>query len=478
MESFSEIQDVTDLLEIEDMTSSSDEFYKLFNEFDEDELIESITDIIDSMVRENPLIISNPLYEDIIENSVMDILEVQFEEYFQGTYGAEYIERFTELIQESIQTVFKHLCPKRSFNTTFIRKEPNYEKLSKKIEYLKNKPQPEQRTHEWYSFRHNVLTASNIWKVFSSESNRNQLIYDKCKQFNIDKYNNTSTEGPLHWGQKYEPLSVMLYEELYETKVDDFGCILHDKYEFLAASPDGINTSHESKRFGRMLEIKNIVNREITGIPKEEYWIQMQVQMEVCNLNECDFLETRFVEYNSYDDFISDGTYTESSDGKLKGVIMHFVKEDKPFYKYIPIHTDEEESELIQENIMEELNDCIWVKNIYWKLDEYSCVLVMRNKLWFNKAIEVIKPFWNTIQNEKKTGFEHRAPKKREKRQTQANEGNLIGKCFIDIKLLDNDIYPEYNNSEEFKNKIIEINKIIDNVNVERESDIKIIDIK
>ena len=45
-----------------------------------------------------------------------------------------------------------------------------------------------------------------------------------------------------------------------------------------------------------MLEIKNIVNREINGIPKKEYWIQMQLQMEVCDLGECDFLETRFKE--------------------------------------------------------------------------------------------------------------------------------------------------------------------------------------
>ena len=30
-----------------------------------------------------------------------------------------------------------------------------------------------------------------------------------------------------------------------------------------------------------MLEIKNPVSREITGIPKEEYWIQMQLQMEM-----------------------------------------------------------------------------------------------------------------------------------------------------------------------------------------------------
>jgi hypothetical protein len=45
-----------------------------------------------------------------------------------------------------------------------------------------------------------------------------------------------------------------------------------------------------------MLEIKNISNRIIDGIPKEEYWVQMQIQMETCDLDECDFVETRFKE--------------------------------------------------------------------------------------------------------------------------------------------------------------------------------------
>ena len=78
--------------------------------------------------------------------------------------------------------------------------------------------------------------------------------------------------------------------------------------------------------FGRMLEIKNVVSREITGIPKMEYWIQMQIQMEVCKLNECDFLETKFVEYANYDDFIND------HNTKYKGIILQYLKNEEPYY--------------------------------------------------------------------------------------------------------------------------------------------------
>ena len=64
---------------------------------------------------------------------------------------------------------------------------------------------------------------------------------------------------PLHWGQKYEPLSVLLYEDIYNSKVEDFGCIKHPNYHFLGASPDGIIIESSTGRYGRMLEIKNIV---------------------------------------------------------------------------------------------------------------------------------------------------------------------------------------------------------------------------
>ena len=89
-----------------------------------------------------------------------------------------------------------------------------------------------------------------------------------------------------------------------------------------------------------MLEIKNIVNREITGIPKKEYWVQMQLQMEVCNLPECDFLETRFKEYeDERGAFLKDGGFDCS---KIKGIIICFHSQRwtqyiniRPFYLFV-----------------------------------------------------------------------------------------------------------------------------------------------
>ena len=178
--------------------------------------------------------------------------------------------------------------------------------------HIENKPQPEQRTKEWYEFRQNLITASNAWKALKSQATINQLIVEKCKQIDVSKYDSINTSTPMHHGNKYEELSIMFYEKKYKTKIKDYGCIKHDKFDFIGASPDGINVDKTSLRYGRMLEIKNPTSRELTGIPKEDYWIQMQLQMETCNLNECDFLETVFKEYESKDEFMEDGTFTYS----------------------------------------------------------------------------------------------------------------------------------------------------------------------
>jgi hypothetical protein len=70
-----------------------------------------------------------------------------------------------------------------------------------------------------------------------------------------------------------------------------------------------------------MLEVKNIVNRDINGIPKEDYWIQMQLQLECCNLEYCDFVETRFKEYEDEENF-----YKEDIENsyEYKGIILTF----------------------------------------------------------------------------------------------------------------------------------------------------------
>jgi hypothetical protein len=221
----------------------------------------------------------------------------------------------------------------------------------------------------------------------------------------------------------------MLYEYLFDTTIEEFGCIKHPRYDFLGASPDGININENSNRFGRLLEIKNIVNREISGIPKTEYWVQMQLQMEVCNLNECDFLETRFKEYENEELFLSDGDFNSSNDKLDKGIIMYFSqKNGVPKYIYKPLTMNKEDFDIWEVEMMNyyQEKDLTWIRNIYWKLEELSCVLVLRNKLWFDCVIYDIRNFWNIIIHERENGFEHRKAKKRLKTEVIEEKTCLI----------------------------------------------------
>ena len=42
-----------------------------------------------------------------------------------------------------------------------------------------------------------------------------------------------------------------------------------------------------------------------------------------------------------------------------------------------------------------------WYKTVYWKLHTFSCVLVPRNKEWFNLKYPKMEEFWNLVEQEK-----------------------------------------------------------------------------
>jgi putative phage-type endonuclease len=413
---------------------------EIFKKDEEGFIVENALYLIENTIVKNALVYNDPNFEENIKNDIIDLFEQQlYQVYydFDESFREDFREELDLLVSYSFKMFYKHISPKRSFKKTFIRKEPNKSRISTTIEHLINKPQPEQKSEEWYKFRYNTLTASNIWKAFGTQSSINQLIYEKCNHLNTNKFG-SSINTPMHWGHKYEPISVMVYEKCFKTKIGEFGCISHDHYDFIAASPDGINIDETSSRYGRMLEIKNIVNREINGIPKLEYWIQMQIQMEVCNLNECDFLETRFVEYESISDFENDGTFNYTNNKKLKGIVMMFYKDNVPIYIYPPLKLNSNEFEKWEMETMIKHHDLFWLRNIYWKLEDVSCVLVLRNKMWFEQAIPILNDLWDTIKREKLEGYEHRAPKRKNTRKNNNEEtmDDSKNKCFIDISSL------------------------------------------
>lgn len=398
-----------------DYTMTDEDFYSL---------LENILHYIDNSCIQY---ISYPNYETRVEDEIWNYLYI----ILPDDAIDDNKDILESLVNYSIEHYFTIMCKERSFNRELffeIQTEKEMEIIHKKLDVIINLPQPEQKSKEWYTYRHKLITASSAWKILDSISNQNQYIYSKCTPLCLEKYNRVSLNSPFHWGNKYEPLSVMLYEYLYNTKVGDFGCLPHPKYKFLGASPDGINIDKTNNElYGRMLEIKNIFNREINGIPKREYWIQMQLQMEVCDLDYCDFLECRFKEYEDQESFEEDGTFQKTKKNQIKGIKLMFFKDNKPHYEYAPFLCSKETYEKWHENTIKEAEiqeNCNYIKTIYWWLEEYSCVLVERNKNWFYSVVDDFETIYNIIQTEKVTGYEHRKPKSRTKKSTLENTKN------------------------------------------------------
>ena len=404
------------------------------------ELESDIYEILYNDLKDNILLYNSKYFNDELTDMIIESL------LLKTLCQSDEMEEVEKIVSNIVWNFFEIYdeFPRREYN--YLNNVVEKDVITKQINNLRLIPQPQQRTEEWYLFRHNILTASNLWKIFNTESTYNSFIYDKCKPYmQGEKYGFINS---LNWGKIFEPVSISIYEKKYDTKIEDFGCIINKNIPYLGASPDGINVNMDSYLYGRMLEVKNVVNREINGIPKEDYWIQMQLQLECCDLEYCDFLETRFKEYEEEEEFYNE----DSFDYEYKGIIISFIKNNETENKYLPIDFD-----ITRENIknwkMDTINEMSLMgyqvkKEYYWYLDEFSCVVIKRNRLWFNEAKNKIKEVWDIIQKEKIEGYEHRNTKKKQ------NKTELSDKVFLQLQ---DDKYTIYNMPNDNKLDIVKI---------------------
>tara|TARA_Y100000591_G_C21731023_1_gene644104 strand:+ start:224 stop:1078 length:855 start_codon:yes stop_codon:yes gene_type:complete len=259
--------------------------------------------------------------------------------------------------------------------------------LEEKRQIVKNLQKiklPEQRSKEWYEMRNNMITASDFGAILGHNKyeSRNKTLKKKCgleKKF----FGNEYTE----WGVKYEPIATTLYEIKNNTEVIEFGCIPHPKYSFLGASPDGITPD------GMMLEIKVPKSREIkNGKIPEYYYDQVQGQLEVCGLDEADFLECKIEEYSSEKQYLNDTKI------EYKGVIIDYYENDKRTYEYSPVNIKGEDyKRWICGKKLSFHKKETYINISYWKLTTYNEQRVKREENWMNKALPIFEKFWEDV---------------------------------------------------------------------------------
>lgn len=256
------------------------------------------------------------------------------------------------------------------------------EALAAQVRALAELPQPKQRSDDWHRQRSTRITASEVGAVLG------ECAYEKPLDILFRKLGLvTAFSGNAFtaWGQRYEPIAQRLYTHKTGRPVQEFGLIPHPTIPFLGASPDGITPE------GRMLEIKCPSRRVIDGVVPRHYYLQMQLQMEVCDLDVCDFLECRFAEYVDEAEYLADCTEDGCSktSGLPNGVLVAGPNGSHEYPETLEAARD------LPGNL------------VFWRLEQWSMVEVKRDRQWFQDALPRLEAFWKDVCYYRIMGVEH-----------------------------------------------------------------------
>jgi len=294
--------------------------------------------------------------------------------------------------------------------------DENLKRLRAKVNTLQKKPQPAQRSPEWFAARNTRITASEAAScLFKTKAACESYV----KEFNLQNFKYKDTEPLNHyetredyiikkcsafygenvfkdtiytlWGKKYEEVANRLYCQLNNTNVIEFGLVSHPRLRWLAASPDGITPD------GVMLEIKCPKSRKIdeSCVPLH-YYIQTQIQMEVVGLELCDFFECEIEELENEQQFCEQ-QINESY--QSKGIIFQIIDPNQttgdPKFIYPPVEIRETEDYINWKNqLLEERQD---ITPIYFFIKKYYNQRVKRSQEWFANVKDDIKRTWDLI---------------------------------------------------------------------------------
>ena len=161
------------------------------------------------------------------------------------------------------------------------------------VERLKRVPQFEQRTPEWYEARRHLITASVAASALGIKPFDSFTGCPRKNAIENTVYRTFKGNVATQWGCDHEDMVRERFDRIMGTDTTEYGLIRHNDvhgldrgFSWIGASPDGITEC------GAMVEIKCPYRRRITpGVVPHHYLPQVQVQLEVCDLNICYFVQ-------------------------------------------------------------------------------------------------------------------------------------------------------------------------------------------
>lgn len=344
--------------------------------------------------------------------------------YLAINFDVIYVKKKCIIIDD---TLIRHpeqlMCHMYDCICDIINNEP-YALRKTIVKQLMKLPATVQGSVEWLAERKDCLTATAISTALDENP------YEFPLSLLIDKSTSKIKFEPTvmtHHGNKYENIINMVYSYRNNVIVAEFGMIRHKKIKIVGASPDGICTSKTldgkgtTKLVGRLVEIKCPYSRVIksTGnldgeIVPHYYYVQVQVQLSVCDLDECTFIQCKIEEYASWEDYVKDSDpFLDSlskSKGKERGCIIRLQPKDGSgplFSKYLypeKLHmTIPEIKEWIAEQTIAFPNNSLsekyyWDRPLFWKVMQYQENLIQREKNWIEDRLSQLEKFWAYVE--------------------------------------------------------------------------------
>ena len=207
-------------------------------------------------------------------------------------------------------------------------------------------------------------------------------------------------------GTCYEDVTLAIYAARTGRSVREYGCI-PSRTGNHAASPDGVTPC------GVVVEIKNAYRRKINGVPKPMYYAQVQQQLDVLELEECHFVETKIEEYDDAAAFAADCPEGEpeapfTAGGMEKGVLVEVCDRDpdaarpKFRYRYAPLGLGPAAARGWVDRTVEELggglaeHESLLVK--HWHCRLYCNTRILRDRAWWAEKLPAIEAFWRRVE--------------------------------------------------------------------------------
>jgi putative phage-type endonuclease len=258
---------------------------------------------------------------------------------------------------------------------------------------LKAIPLIAQRSEEWYNLRKQRLTASDTAQAIGKGKfgSRDNLVQKKVLEMQ-GKSAPFRTMPAMKWGVMFEQMAMRCYQQENDgVNVYEFGLIPHPTLSCYGASPDGIT------ELGIMTEIKCPYRRKITGEVPDYYELQMQGQMAVCGLRECDYIECDMQVFDNEEAYVdAQGDLT-----KDHGVICEFTRNGETMYEYSDPHlTARQAVAWARESSTRKMRQdelLTLVKLHMWSLRHMSVKRVYFDQERWDKLVPELESFWNDV---------------------------------------------------------------------------------